>query len=704
MKLKFHIIFLCTFLATWSCYAQGSGRYVQSRILILLDKSSSMINPWDVGRQKSKVADEIVLRLMDSVYAVNKDVEFSLRVFGHQSTVDENNCHDTRNEVAFHKDNRLQMEYRLDDIKPLGVTSIAYALQEAADNDLVDVAHNAYSIILITDGGESCGGDICEVMRKLALSKVFFRPYIVNLESSAQLRTDYSCMGDYLEVTRQGDIPTAVSKIVTAFRPIISITPKDYSDIKEVAATAPTVLNVKIPVIKIKDTITKTGSIASLLPARILLATGKPKFPALKSVTPPGFEPVYTEEEPEKLPTYAIAALRPAPAKPIRIPAPALLKTATVAVGPFVLTEERPEPETITRLAAAALKTISVNPPVIRKPTVVTVGKFEPMLTYELPAKETIGRLTYKSIKTLMILRVIDGNGTGMPVKRVPPMPPLKYGETDAKVPAKLVAVGKPLPGKEAEFEVETEDAEKTTVEVYFTDGHGKFYSSTPQVVLLDPISGKMVKRFYRMVDGDGNPDPQTDIPPGNYHLTFTESRSLVVNNVIVQPNKKNKIVITVKKASLSFEYKGNPSRPVTEFNAIVEQRNRANGKVVRQKCTEKLEYEPENYHVVIETFPRDIRNLDLDFDERVLQIPQPGFAKFVAEPGMVSVTLYEQLGDKYRSFSTIRLSDPAAQHLQIQPGKYEAHYHKGPGGSAASEKVITFLIKATEETEIILN
>jgi len=66
-------------------------------------------------------------------------------------------------------------------------------------------------------------------------------------------------------------------------------------------------------------------------------------------------------------------------------------------------------------------------------------------------------------------------------------------------------------------------------------------------------------------------------------------------------------------------------------------------------------------------------------------------------------VTLYEQFGDKYRSFSTVKLSDPAAKHLQIQPGKYEAHYHKGPGGPNASEKVVIFLIKATEETVIEL-
>jgi len=679
-----------------------------------------MINTWDGGRQKSKVADEIVLKIMDSVYKLNRDVEFSLRVFGHQSTVDENNCHDTRNEVAFSKDNRLQMEYRLDDIQPLGVTSIAYALQEAADNDLVDVLHNAYSIILITDGGESCGGDICAVMRKLAINKVFFRPYIVNLESSAQLKTAYACMGDYLEVTRQGDIPGAVSKIVNAFRPIITITNKEYTQIKEVAATAPTVLNVTIPVIKMKDTVVTAEppkgpiAVAALTPAAARMPVSAPTFPKLKLVSPAPLEPVVRDEAPEapeKLPTIAIERARSVALKelPITITLRALKQVPVAPFAPVQVEEApvRPAPESIGRTTIVqprSFATIIAAAPTPR--TVAGMGRFEPVIVEEIPprpAPETITRLSTPP-KRLINLFVLDGDGSILRPRKVPPMPALKYDEPPAKpVVTKPTEVGKPLPGKEAEFKVETEEAEQTTVQVYFTNGHGKFYTTTPQVVLLDPVTGNMVKRFYRMVDGDGNPDPQLNIPPGHYNLTFSETRSVVVNNVVVEANKKNKIVITVNKASLSFEYAGDRGRPVKEFAAIVTQRNRPNGTVTSQKCTERLEYEPENYHVEINTFPQDIRNLDLDFDEKVITIPQPGFAKFVADESMTSVTLYEQLGDKFRSFSTLKLSDPALQHLRIQPGKYEAHYHKGPGGSFASEKVVTFLIKAKEETVVEL-
>jgi hypothetical protein len=216
-----------------------------------------MIQKWPSGKEKYKAADELILRLMDSIYAVNPDVEFALRVFGHQYTVDQNNCYDTKTEVPFSKDNKIQMSLRLEDIRPLGVTPISYALLQAAKFDLVDEERNAYSIVLFTDGGESCGGDICEVMKKLMKYKVFFKPYIVSLEDDPTLKNTYSCMGDYLQVTRDADMPAAVSKIVNAFRPALKITKLDYKQIQTIAANAPSALKVNMPTIKITDSTTQ---------------------------------------------------------------------------------------------------------------------------------------------------------------------------------------------------------------------------------------------------------------------------------------------------------------------------------------------------------------------------------------------------------------------------------------------------------------
>ena len=126
-------LFMCFVLLS---SAQNKSEYTQSRILILLDESSSMIQPWVGNKEKYKAAHDIILNIYDSVIAMNKNVEFSLRVFGHQHNMQENNCYDTKNEVAFSRSNRTQLDLRLSDIKPRGVTPIAYALSQAAEYDL----------------------------------------------------------------------------------------------------------------------------------------------------------------------------------------------------------------------------------------------------------------------------------------------------------------------------------------------------------------------------------------------------------------------------------------------------------------------------------------------------------------------------------------------------------------------------------------
>ncbi len=97
MWFKGSILILLGVFCAYCSFAQlQKGEWVQSRVLILLDESSSMVQNWSGGKEKYKAADDIILKIMDSVYAVNSQVEFSLRVFGHQSTVQEKNCYDTK--------------------------------------------------------------------------------------------------------------------------------------------------------------------------------------------------------------------------------------------------------------------------------------------------------------------------------------------------------------------------------------------------------------------------------------------------------------------------------------------------------------------------------------------------------------------------------------------------------------------------------
>ena len=812
MKFRFLILLVFSLSFIGRATAQ-EGEYTQSRILFLLDESSSMLQPWAGGKQKYKIANEIIEQLMDSVNAVNSKVQFSLRVFGNQHTVPEHDCHDTKNEVPFSPDNRTQMSFRLEDMHPLGVTAIAYSLSQAAENDLVDEAHNAYSIILLTDGGESCDGDICGVMQRLIKNKVYFKPYILSLEDAPELKNEYACMGDYLPVTKKADITVAVNTIVEAFRPMLKISKAEYQKMQVIAAKAPSALKVNLPPIKTEDpepikpvpvkpkpvdsviAPVKTSSIVvgeepkpqPRIPVKLKKTTyaqlqpmfvGKARFTQLTGVAVTAPEITVSEEDitvphpapvavkrvtlrdMKKLPVSKVkfeptqAVVADAPEIKIDLPAPPPppVKLAKVEVGSLQkFAVKKPKPY---KAPLATLQEITINvdpqdlPPVrtapiqmdaiafnselsrisIKKPELKLPKKFkavppvikgeepDPVVTEPVaPPVPVVVRTPLKmsrlkwGVFRMHLLYVNVFMDSDLKPAKLPPVPVFK---TEPVAPPKPTTVAKVNPikpttpattPKTGEYKVEYEDSKETTLEIYLTNGKGKFFTTTPRVILIDPVTNKELKQFYRTVDENGNPDPVTNLAVGKYDLTLLGRNDLLAH-VDLQQNKHNKVYIKVKDYSLYFYYENAPTRPVTEFEATVIQRNTANGKVAVQKCSEKKEYEPGNYHITINTFPINDRNMDLDaMTEGGIAIAQPGFAKFTSEVNTSSIALYKELGDKFVQFATLNLNDPRCQHLQIQPGRYQVHYNNGTSKFASSERVITFFIKSLQETEIKL-
>ena len=192
---------------------------IQPRILFLVDGSSSMLESWQANQIRFKAAGKIIDQIVDSIYKVNPNVEFGLRVYGHQHTAQENNCFDTKLEVPFGKSNATQLFLRMNSLKPLGVSPIAYSLKEAAENDLINTSNYNYSLILITDGGESCNGNICEVVKLLLEKKIKFQPYIIGLINYQPLELQYACLGTYLKVTNDAEATLATNTILQAYKP-----------------------------------------------------------------------------------------------------------------------------------------------------------------------------------------------------------------------------------------------------------------------------------------------------------------------------------------------------------------------------------------------------------------------------------------------------------------------------------------------------
>src|SRR5690348_8471680 len=132
-------ILITVLLLTSGLVGYGQNTIVQklpekTRILFVLDGSGSMLEPWGRPHQtKMSMAKSILSKIIDSLQQ-NVNVELALRVYGHRSPREINNCKDTWLEVPFQSKNHKLIIEKINEIKPKGVTPITYSLEQAAND------------------------------------------------------------------------------------------------------------------------------------------------------------------------------------------------------------------------------------------------------------------------------------------------------------------------------------------------------------------------------------------------------------------------------------------------------------------------------------------------------------------------------------------------------------------------------------------
>ncbi|MCU0390852.1 MAG: VWA domain-containing protein [Thermoflexibacter sp.] len=184
----------------------------KTRILFVLDASGSMLSKWD-GDLRINIAKDKLALLVDSL-KVNKNVEFALRVYGHQFDSKLKNCKDSKLEVGFEPNNYLKIKQALTKIAPKGTTPIAYSLEQAT-MDFPDDKNYRNVIIMITDGIEACNGDPCAISLGLQRRGVILRPFIIGLGVGKDFTQAFECIGKAIDARNIGEFTQALSMIAT---------------------------------------------------------------------------------------------------------------------------------------------------------------------------------------------------------------------------------------------------------------------------------------------------------------------------------------------------------------------------------------------------------------------------------------------------------------------------------------------------------
>lgn len=620
------VLFLIACLVPLRFYAQQETEK-PARILFLMDASSSMLNDWNSSGSRFSTAARLVMAIVDSVHAVNKDVAFAVRAFGTQFPAQDKNCYDTRLEVPFNLGNDEQIKARLKYLSPRGFSPIAWSLKETAEHDFTESNKYAYSIILITDGGESCGGDICATVTNLLSKKISFKPYILSLVDYEPLKLQYECLGKYLTVASEKDVVPAIRTIIDDNKKILSIKASGLRPVRQDVTppvAAARIDRISLPVIK--------------------------KEPEV--VVPP---PV--KKEPPVPPVEA----------PVTLPKVVLFNKiySRTKLAKMNLLYTLPEgiPVIVPRLGRISLATDApaklpgtVEAPVQAKATPPKkAGIIEPEATVTKPKTG--------SVKTI---------------------PPKKIKE-DEKL----------------DYVVKIEEAKESTLQIYFTNGNGKLYSTEPRLQIKDSKTGRDVRSVFRTQTG-GEPDP-IRLEPGTYDLVIPGAKSKATG-ILIEAGKNKKYYIKVNNSSLAFYYPTAPDRPVKEYTALVSKRFEP-GPVVKQRCEEELPYDPTNYHIEINTLPPMMLNVDLEFNNtKLISIEESGTIQ-ISNTGQVGkVQFWCQRGDTYVPFYEMTVSgNPVAQKASFLPGLYQVRYYKAPGSPLAKADVVLFRIKSNMTTTIEL-
>lgn len=175
-------ILLCMICLAVQVHAQEIG--TPSPIIFIYDASGSMWGQID-GVSKMEIATDV---LSTSVNNFPENQNVGLVAYGHRR---EGDCRDVEFMVGMDNNNKSLINQTLSGIRPLGRTPLAYSATQVI-NTLRESEERA-TVILVTDGIESCDGNICEVVQAAKGEGIDFKMHIIGFGLQGEETTQLQC-------------------------------------------------------------------------------------------------------------------------------------------------------------------------------------------------------------------------------------------------------------------------------------------------------------------------------------------------------------------------------------------------------------------------------------------------------------------------------------------------------------------------------
>ena len=181
----------------------------KSLIFYILDGSGSMWGRVD-GKIKIQVAKEVMTTLLKET---PPGIDCGIVVYGHRKKGD---CTDIEMIVpmgALQKETAIE---KINRVSPKGKTPISASISMAVDK--VKGSEAASTIVLVSDGIETCGKDPCTVVKNLKNSGINFVIHVVGFNVKKDAAKQLACIaeaggGNYFSTTNATDLLAAMNQI-----------------------------------------------------------------------------------------------------------------------------------------------------------------------------------------------------------------------------------------------------------------------------------------------------------------------------------------------------------------------------------------------------------------------------------------------------------------------------------------------------------
>ncbi|NNE25047.1 MAG: VWA domain-containing protein [Rhizobiales bacterium] len=182
----------------------------QEKLIMVLDSSGSMAGQIE-SRAKLDVARSTIRDLLGKV---KPTTQLGLIAYGHRRKGD---CADIETIYEVGKPDGAAIMAAVNRLNAVGKTPLSTAVRKAAEQ--LNFTEDKATVILISDGKETCGADPCALGRELKSKGLDFKVHVVGFDIKSDERAGLQCLADetggqYVPANSAADLGAAIYKTI----------------------------------------------------------------------------------------------------------------------------------------------------------------------------------------------------------------------------------------------------------------------------------------------------------------------------------------------------------------------------------------------------------------------------------------------------------------------------------------------------------